>query len=193
MTKILFIGDSITEWGRHDENPIGSGYVYYVSEELQKEGFHVINKGVGGNRITDLLNRWKEDVLSEQPDIVSISIGINDVWRQIDHPEKEQVDILMFCSIYERLLSQTNAKFVLMEPTIIGEKIDSVGNQILKAYAKMVGELAKQYNAYHVNLHEVFIEAIKDGKGPFTIDGVHMNDNGNRLIADTWLHIWRSK
>ncbi len=83
--KWLFVGDSITDSGRNqDPEGLGYGYVRMIKEEIIKE-FHVeiINKGVSGNRIKDLESRWKRDVLAVEPDLISISISINDVWRQI--------------------------------------------------------------------------------------------------------------
>src|SRR5690625_8047432 len=91
--KILLIGDSITEDGRFDDpKDIGVGYVRlihdYINENLSDLQVDVVNRGVGGDRVTNLADRWETDVISEDPDWVSVSIGINDVWRQLDNPDK---------------------------------------------------------------------------------------------------------
>ncbi|MGS2780085.1 SGNH/GDSL hydrolase family protein [Robertmurraya sp. GLU-23] len=195
--KIVFIGDSITEWGRGgDPEDIGTGYVrlihdYLVTAYPDKKTV-VLNKGVGGHRIPDLASRWGVDVINENPAYVSISIGINDVWRQLDHPEKEQVYPEKFEEIYLDLLTQvkekTNAKMILMEPTIIKEEEFSEGNQKLARYAKIVERLAEKFDAIYVPTHKAFIEYLQaDNHYLLTLDGVHTNSAGNMLMAQTWI------
>ncbi|MBB5325728.1 lysophospholipase L1-like esterase [Anoxybacillus tepidamans] len=195
--RIVFIGDSITEWGRwEDPENIGSGYVrlihdYFVVNDPNNYP-EVINRGVGGDRITNLLERWEEDVIQLRPDFVSISIGINDVWRQLDHPELEQVYPEQFEQIYENLLTQvkekTNAKLILMEPTIIEEDVHSAGNQKLVPYVKIVGEIANKFHAILVPTHQAFISYLQaNSEKKLTTDGVHMNSLGNMLMAQTWI------
>src|SRR5690625_2018384 len=113
--KLLFIGDSITEWGRfQDPENLGKNYVRLIHDYLKvsypNKNFEVINRGISGNRITDLEKRWGEDVVGHKPDILSISIGINDVWRQIDQPQMEQVYPEQFRIIYEKLIVDTKEK-----------------------------------------------------------------------------------
>jgi len=196
LKNILFIGDSITEWGRFDDpENIGNGYVRLIHDYLivtyPSKGFEVINKGISGNRIIDLENRWNEDVLQLNPDIVSFSIGINDVWRQLGQPHIEQVYPDTFKEIYNDLIRQvkekTNATIILMEPTIIEEDLESKGNQLLIPYVETVRELAKKHDTMIVNMHELFLDYLKKGNDPLTIDGVHMNSAGNMLMAKGWL------
>lgn len=191
--RLLLIGDSITEWGRNeDPEGLGIGYVRIVHDHLvttfPEKKFDIINKGIGGNRATDLKARWQEDVLAHQPDYVSVSIGINDVWRQLDHPEMEQVYPEQYKEILDELLQKTDATLILMEPTIIEEDINSEGNQLLKPYVEIVREFAKKHDAILVPTHEAFIQYYKSGGTyPLTTDGVHMNPAGNMLMANTWL------
>ena len=191
--RILFIGDSITEWGRNeDAEGLGHGYVRIVHDYLvttfPEKNIEIINKGIGGNRATDLQARWDEDVLALDPDFVSVSIGINDVWRQLDNPDMEQVYPEQYKVILEELLSKTEAKLILMEPTIIEEEIDSEGNQKLIPYVESVREFADKFSAILVPTHEAFIEYYrKGGSYQLTTDGVHMNPAGNMLMATTWL------
>src|ERR1700712_5153447 len=84
----LFIGDSITDVGRRDEpEGLGNGYVRLIRDYLYAKdpvkAPRVINTGISGNRVTHLQKRWKEDVLDHAPDVVSIKIGINDVWHNL--------------------------------------------------------------------------------------------------------------
>lgn len=191
--RIIFIGDSITDSGRREDSEgLGSGYVRLVRDyfltDVGNPFQEVINKGISGNHITDLVTRWDRDVLELIPDYVSVSIGINDVWRQIDHPEKELVMPDRFEAIYRDLLSQLEAKPILMEPTIIMEDINSAGNQKLVAYAEIVQKLSKEFNGILVPTHQTFIEYLKQNNGiQLTTDGVHMNSTGNMLMAKTWI------
>ena len=190
--KWLFIGDSITDSGRkQDPEGLGHGYVRMIKNAMVTHGsVQIINKGVSGDRITDLEKRWNRDVITIQPDVVSISIGINDVWRQLDHPEMAQVTPNDFKKIYEELLEQVNslgATCILMEPRIIEERTDSIGNQKLLNYVEIVRQLAEKYDAIVVPMHKAFLEEVKAGEKTLTTDGVHMTEAGNQLMAKTWL------
>lgn len=195
--KIVFAGDSITEDGRFtDPEGLGQGYVrlihHYFQEHVADQHIQIVNKGISGNRITDLRERWNEDMIKEDPDWLSISIGINDVWRQLDKPEIEQVDPGQFEHIYRKLLTktkeQTNAKIIILAPTIIGENARSSGNSLLKAYVEITKKLAVQFNTIYVPLHDTFIHHIEQADHePLTTDGVHMNDAGRELMAKTWI------
>ncbi|WP_312096288.1 SGNH/GDSL hydrolase family protein [Niallia sp.] len=199
--RIVFIGDSITQAGRfEDSEQIGYGYVRYIKDYFAinqpEELPFIVNKGINGNRIPDLEKRWEVDVLSLQPDLVSISIGINDVWRQLDRLELEQVTPAIFKGIYDRLLAQvkmhTEASIFLMEPTIIEESIEAKGNILLKDYVAVIHELAEKYGATIVPTHQVFTEYLqKENHQVLTTDGVHMNTAGNMLMAQTWLKTYK--
>ncbi|OZU88305.1 hydrolase [Virgibacillus indicus] len=197
MKHILFIGDSITESGKQgDLDNIGNGYVRIIHDYLKTvhltEQIKITNKGISGNRISDLAARWREDVLELNPDILSISIGINDVWRQIDNPQMKQIHPAEFEMIYNDLLTQvrskTDASIVLMEPTIIEEDVHSQGNKKLVEYVEIVNGLAEKFEAIVVPSHLAFLGYLNaDRNYNVTIDGVHMNSAGNMLMAATWL------
>jgi lysophospholipase L1-like esterase len=195
--KVLLIGDSITEWGRHeDPENIGSGYVrlihdYFVTT-YPNQAYQFLNRGVGGDRITDLAERWQKDAIELKPDYISISIGINDVWRQLDHPDLDQIGTEQFQQLYIDLLTQirekTNAKIILMEPTVIEEDLKAKGNQLLFDYVEIVNNIAKEFQATVVPTHKAFISYLQSGNGyKLTTDGVHMNPAGNMLMASTWI------
>jgi acyl-CoA thioesterase I len=197
-TKLIMIGDSITEWGRkEDPEDIGTGYVRLISDYLvttfPEKQFSVINRGIGGDRITDLAERWERDVLDESPDYVSVSIGINDVWRQLDHPELEQVTVERFSEIYRDLLTRLKreipqVQIILMEPTVIEEDVDSSGNRMLKDYVKTIHEIAGDFSAIVVPTHSAFMTYLRaEHHQELTTDGVHMNSKGNMLMAAEWL------
>ncbi|SEO59841.1 Lysophospholipase L1 [Amphibacillus marinus] len=196
--RYLFIGDSITEWGRfEDEEGLGNNYVRNIRDHLALEKPNqipeIINRGIGGNRVTDLVARWQTDVIELAPNQLSISIGINDVWRQIDDSNIDQVMPEQFEELYRDLIKQTNEKLpntriILMEPTVIEEQRDSKGNQLLKPYVEIVNKLAKEFRLTIVPTHQAFIDYLsKVPDCPLTIDGVHMSSTGNALMAKTWL------
>lgn len=200
--RFVFIGDSITQADKfEDSEQIGYGYVRYIKDYFainQPEALPIFfNKGINGNRIPDLEKRWEEDVLSLRPDLVSISIGINDVWRQLDNHGLEQVAPALFKEIYDLLLTQlklnTEARIFIMEPTIIEESVDAKGNILLKDYVALTHQLAEKYNATIVPTHQVFIEYLqKPNHQVLTTDGVHMNSAGNMLMAQAWLKTYKN-
>ncbi|SFQ25423.1 SGNH/GDSL hydrolase family protein [Salibacterium halotolerans] len=195
--RLVLIGDSITENGRlEDAEGIGQGYVRLIHDYLLTRhpslALNIHNKGIGGDRITDLDNRWEEDVLKQQPDWLSISIGINDVWRQLDRPWIDQVYPDTFLEVYEKLLirtkEHTKARLILMEPTLIHEDASSEGNILLQPYVEAVQRLAEKYETVLIPTHQAFQNYLKaDTKTPLTTDGVHMNTKGDMLMASTWL------
>lgn len=197
MKRIVFIGDSITESGKFtDPEELGDGYVRVIHDFLQvtypDKQIEVINKGISGNRITDLVARWDDDVIALKPDVLSISIGVNDVWRQLDRKHIEQVDPVMFENLYEEILTKTvekvNAQFIFMEPTVIEEDPHSEGNQLLKSYIQVVHKMAEKYSGIVVSTHQAMLDYMEaGGRYKLTTDGVHMNSAGDLLMAKTWL------
>ncbi|WP_028548304.1 SGNH/GDSL hydrolase family protein [Paenibacillus sp. UNC451MF] len=200
--RIVFIGDSITDKGRKkDPLKLGSGYVRMLHDSLlalyPELSLKVINEGVSGNRVIDLARRWTLDVMDHRPQWISISIGINDVWRQLDSPDGEQVYPDRFESVYRGLLDQTqslpNCRLVLMQPTIIKEYPDTTGNLLLKPYVEIVDRLAEEFQAVLVPTHQAFLHFLQCNTGlDLTTDGVHMNSLGDTLMASTWLEAVRS-
>lgn len=196
--RIVFIGDSITDSGRReDPNQIGTGYVRIIHDYLivtyPDKKLDILNKGISGDRVTDLAFRWGTDVIELDPDIISISIGINEVWRQLDQTVLDQVYPDKFEEIYDNLLTQvkekTTAQVILMEPTVIEEHIQSEGNKKLIPYVEIVHKLAVKYQAMVVPTHKEFIDYLKKtSKYKLTTDGVHMNTAGNMLMAKSWLN-----
>ena len=109
--KVLFYGDSITDMNRLKDNvsalpfKLGNSYAlvtgaYLVGKDPTR--YDVVNMGISGNRIVDLYARIKKDVWEEKPDVMSILVGVNDVWHEIIH--KNGVDIVRFEKIYQTFL-----------------------------------------------------------------------------------------
>ena len=207
--KIVFFGDSITDMGRNrDENAAevytyGVGYPLFVSSELFREDpfkYRVINRGVGGNRVVDLYARIKGDVWNLAPDVLSILIGINDVWHEIDW--ENGVDLDRFERVYGMMIEDTlkrlpNTKIVLLEPFVLKGSCttEKFGRfQEVYRYAEVVKKLAERYCLYFLPLQEKFNSASeKFGVEKYLFDGVHPNVAGAALIADAWVELFREK
>lgn len=199
--RLLFIGDSITDCGRMNpeiaqKDPLGVGYVRFIQDYLLARNPAnapvVINRGVGGNKVTDLAARWERDVLAEKPDWVSVKVGINDVWHGYKDPAAA-VPVERFREGYAGLLKQTKAalprvKLILCQPTVIGPPAPADGNARLKPYVQAVSELAHDFHATLVPLHQAFLRAQQARPDhAWAPDGVHPSSAGQMLIARTWL------
>jgi lysophospholipase L1-like esterase len=195
--KVLFIGDSITGAGReNDPNGLGYGYVSIiatlVTAAYPERKIHFVNKGISGNRVVELRVRWDEDVIDQKPDWVSISIGINDVWRKFDGHPQMAVSLNNFITVYRTLIEDTlrftRAELILMETSVIGEDLDNHPNSVLSPYNEAIRAFARDYNAILVPVNRAFRRAILSRPGfRWTTDGVHPNSYGHTLIAITWL------
>lgn len=197
-TKLLFIGDSITDCGwKKDEEKIGQGFVRIIHDYLFANhpgtAPTVINRGISGNKMPDLQNRWKRDVLDLSPDIVSIYIGINDVWHGLE-PGRAGCDVASFAAGYRDILDQTRqslpqAKIILCEPSVLWLDQHPGANEKLHPYIALIHELAKEFQVTGiVPLHEAFESARRTRKDiAWTTDGVHPTSTGHMLIALTWL------
>lgn len=208
--KIVLFGDSITDMGRNretnssDVGSFGAGYPFILASELSKKdpfGYDVINRGISGNRVVDLYARIKADVWNLKPDVLSILIGVNDIWHELDFGNG--VDVERYEKIYSMLIEDTlkvlpNLKIMLLEPFILKgtateEKFDEFSE--VKEYAKVVKKLAKKYGLTFVPLQEKFDECAKkySDTTPFLADGVHPNIAGATLIANEWLKVFNKE
>ena len=198
---ILFIGDSITDANRRREDPTDLGYGYpllvaaALLERYPELNLSLVNRGIGGNKITDLANRWEEDCLALDPDIVSILIGINDTWHNVGTEAfgtQESIDRFEF---YYRILLQTvkertNAQIILMEPFVLPHPIDRKEWRIdLNSRIQVIRKLAKEYETDFVALDErLNALGMKQSYAYWTgQDGVHPTLAGHAVIAKAWL------
>ena len=192
--KIILFGDSITEAGTGP-----TGYITLLKSMLQKEGiddYKLINEGVGGNKIYDLYLRMEEDVISKLPDIVVIFIGVNDVWHKKTHGTGTEAG--QFEKLYRtiiRRLQVTNAKIILCTPAVIGEKRNNMNEQDddLNQYAAIIRNIGSDLQLPVCDLRTLFANYVQEHNindvqsGILTTDGVHLNELGNRLVAEA---IW---
>ncbi len=199
--KILFYGDSITDAGRSRTSEIksselGHAYATCVAGELLLRDPHteIYNRGISGNRIVDLYARIKSDCWNLEPDIISILIGINDVWHEINY--NNGVDVERFETVYRMLLADTkkrlpNVKFLILEPFVLeGSATKERYNDFLevKEYAKVAKKLAAEFGAVFVPLQDMFIELGKKyGNDTVLFDGVHPTLFGGAALAKEWI------
>ena len=194
---ILFQGDSITDCDRNRDNPrcLGYGYAMFIaSRYLAKYPDHpveFINRGVSGDRTCDLKARWDEDCINLKPDLVSILIGINDVWRRYDNNQITTAE--QFADNYYHILTKTvestDAGLVLMEPFLlpVSEELKS-WREDLDPKIHVVRELAREFNATLVPLDGLFAQASAKREPCFwSTDGVHLTFEGHALVAQAWL------
>jgi isoamyl acetate esterase len=191
-TRIIFFGDSITELGVKP-----GGYVTRVDSmcKLEKKDqlYEFSGSGISGNKVYDLYLRLEDDVLSKNPDIVVVYVGVNDVWHKTllgtgtdaDKFEKFYLAIL-------KKLKDKNIKAVLCTPAVIGEKTD-FSNPLdgdLNKYSNIIRDMAKKNNLPLVDLRKQFLEYNKtnnpanEEKNILTYDRVHLNAKGNQFVAD---------
>ena len=190
--KILFQGDSITDANRDKRNyhDLGSGYPKYASELIAKAfpdvEFEFINFGISGNRTSQLFDRLHSDCISFQPDIVSIMIGVNDIWHRFNVEmiltTDEQIELNYKC-ILERIKNETNAQILLLQPFTEGNRMSHLRAGVEKTKI-IVNNLAEKYADAYVKTDDVMHADENYGKPDhFTGDGVHPNATGAEFIA----------
>lgn len=198
---LLFIGDSITDTGRDrlDGKNLGQGFPLLIAAYLQthfpEKRLTVLNRGVGGDRLIDVKNRWEEDCLIINPDIVTLMIGINDTWtNQNDGKEVTEAELTEFESNYRFLLKslhqRTDARVVLMEPFVLPFPKDRVEWRAdLDPRIQIVRKMARDYQTDLIPLDGLLnAEGIRNGFSYYTgDDGVHPTVAGHGLIAQFWI------
>lgn len=206
--NIVLLGDSITDAGRSRGSDFnladyGFGYPSFIAGELlsKDDTYRIYNRGISGDRIVDLYARIKKDVWNLQPDVLSIHIGINDVWHEIEG--KNGVEIERFNKIYRMLLDDTkerlpDVKIMLMEPFVLNNGKIEQGyfdrlNEV-REYAKAIKAIAVDYDCAYVPLQETLNKAAeKFGAEHILPDCVHPSIAGAKIIADEWLKVFNEK
>ena len=157
----------------------------------------MIGAGISGNKVPDLQKRLEKDVLAKKPTLVVIYIGINDVWHGEKDPARGTPKDKYEAGLKEIIgkIKDAGARVVLCTPTVIGEK-KAGANKLdakLDEYAEVSRKVAKETGAQLCDLRKAFQEHLAKNnpedkeKGVLTTDRVHLNDAGNKLVADTIL------
>jgi lysophospholipase L1-like esterase len=199
----LFQGDSITDGNRTRNNDwnhvMGHGYQYIIASKLwydfPKRNLHFFNRGISGNKITDLAARWQKDTLDIKPDVLSILVGINDAFAFFNG--NKDYSAANYENDYSALLQQTkrqlpNVKLVLCEPFIlpvgkVKEKWNEYSGELVKRQ-QIVKRLSEEFDAIFVGFQTAFNKALSKAPAEYWIwDGIHPMPAGHELMAREWL------
>jgi lysophospholipase L1-like esterase len=185
-TRILFFGDSITQAGVN-----AGGYITKIKEVLEKNGtasnYELVGAGISGNKVYDLYLRLEDDVLSKNPDVVVIWVGVNDVWHKASSGTGTDADKFeKFYTAIIKKLQAKNSKVFLCTPTAIGEKTDNTNQQDgdLNQYSSIIRKLAKANNCGLVDLRKEFLD--------YNLQNNPENKESGILTTD-WVHLTRKE
>ncbi|MFD0589396.1 SGNH/GDSL hydrolase family protein [Paenibacillus sp. GCM10027627] len=201
--KIVMIGDSITDCERARPvgeglfGAIGNGYVSLVDAMLQsiypELAVRVVNMGVSGNTVRDLKERWEKDVFEQNPDWVSIMIGINDVWRQYDLPLQKESHVYLdeYEAALRGLIAETKPRvkgIVLMTPFYIEPSQQDRMRTTMDEYGAVVKALAEEYDTLFVDTQAAFAGLLETiYPAALAWDRIHPNTAGHMAIANAFL------
>ena len=196
--KIIFLGDSITAGGVQPK-----GYVTVIKNTLNEKykdlGIEVIGAGVSGNKVPNLQARLEKDVLAKKPTLVVIYIGINDVWHGEKNPANGTPADKYEAGLKEIIgkIKENGGRVVVCTPTVIGEKKDGKNSLDAKLdeYSEISRKVAKDTGSQLCDLRKAFADHLAKNnpddkeKGILTSDRVHLNEAGNKLVAETILAV----
>ncbi len=206
---ILFQGDSITDGNRTRNNDwnhvMGHGYQFIIASKLwyenPKSNLKFFNRGISGNRVTDLENRWQEDALDLKPDVISILIGVNDTMSVVNNQNPQTIETFeqSYRNILQKSKSQLpNVKFIICEPFILENgwvsKNTAVWKEEIQKRQKAAKALAQEFDAIFVPFQQIFKDALEKAPAEYWIwDGVHPMPAGHELMARQWLKVVSKK
>jgi lysophospholipase L1-like esterase len=201
VRRIVCLGDSITQGG---ESP--GGYVWLLRRTLAAlypaQNIEVINAGISGHKSDDMLARFQRDVLDKKPDLVTISVGVNDVWHGFydNHPlgnGPRGVPLPVYRRNVEAMVARAQAagaRVVLLSTTVIHEDLANRENAKTIGYNAVLRDIAGRRRAGFVDFQKPFRDLITTYRritgardDLLTTDGVHMNALGNRVMANVLL------
>ncbi|WPV64919.1 SGNH/GDSL hydrolase family protein [Chitinophaga sp. LS1] len=201
---ILFQGDSITDAGRkrdHDEanngGALGTGYAFLAAAALLKQfpdrNLKIYNRGISGNKVYQLAERWDADCLNLQPDVLSILIGVNDYWHTLTNNYTGTVKTYQddLTALLDRTKQKLpNVQLIIGEPFAVNhvKAVDDKWFPAFNDYRTAAKEIAGKYNAIFIPYQDIFDKAQKSAPGSYwTGDGVHPSLAGAELMASSWL------
>ena len=197
--RIVTLGDSITQGGARP-----GGYVWQIDQYLQAlypdRKIEIVNAGISGHKSNDMLARFQRDVLDRKPNLVTISVGINDVWHGFtpEHPAgygPRRVKLEDYRKNVEAMLQaarKAGVKVVLFTTTIFEDQPNSIRNLRIAGYNDALRELAAQYGAVLADQNAAFTAAWQKNRASarsakLTTDQVHLAPAGDTLMARTAL------
>lgn len=201
--RILFIGDSIGDYGRArpaGEFPggLGTSYIAVIAQLLKatypERLYRVINVSTSGNRSRDLVQRWETDVLANKPDWVCVLIGINDVWRQFDCAELSEMSVLPdeYEANMEKMISSTLPTvkgMILMTPFFMEQNREDPMRKRMDEYGAIVRKLGQKHGLLTLDLQQVWDDFFARGIHPHAItwDCIHPGDTGRMVLVRAFL------
>jgi lysophospholipase L1-like esterase len=206
---ILFQGDSITDWGRdhsksapNNTGTLGSGYVLLTAGQLliqnPEKNLQIYNKGISGNKVFQLADRWDTDTLALKPNVLSIHIGVNDFWHTLTNGYTGTIDT--YVADYHKLIDRTkqalpDVKLIICEPFALKgvKSVDDKWYPTFDLFRKAARDIAAEYNAAFVPYQTAFDKALEQAPATYwSIDGVHPGIAGEALMARTWMEAVKS-
>jgi lysophospholipase L1-like esterase len=202
--RVLFQGDSITD-GQRDKRGtypgilLGQGYPYLIAANFcghfPELNLTVLNRGISGNKVSDLATRWQNDTIALKPDVLSILIGVNDVWHNV--AAKKEINFAEIEATYDKLLADTmtalpTVKIILCEPFILPGSANNKQwvewDAATRKIQQLVARLGEKHKLPVVHFQKVFDEAVKRAPAEYWLfDGVHPAWAGHQLMADEWV------
>jgi lysophospholipase L1-like esterase len=206
---ILFQGDSITDAGRDRNNmepnnspAFGNGYVSLVAAQLlfdnPSKNLKIYNKGISGNKVFQLADRWDKDCIELKPNVLSIMVGVNDFWHTLTNGYKGTIQT--YKDDFAKLLQRTKNTFpdiqlIIVEPYAVKgvKSVDEKWYPAFEEYQQAAHDIANQFDAYYIPLQQVFDKAQQAMPGKYwTGDGVHPTLAGAKIMSDAWLEAFKS-
>lgn len=200
---ILFQGDSITDAGRdkakyypNDTSGMGRGYVFQVVSHMlgvnPDKLWKYYNRGISGNKVYQLANRWEDDCMQLKPDVLSILIGVNDFWHSLrDYKGTVEVFEKDLRNLLDRTLNEfPDMKLIIGEPFAVegGSAINEKWYPDFPKYQKASASIAKDYIAQFIPYQQIFNDAIKIAPASYWCpDGVHPSMAGGYLMKEAWI------
>lgn len=202
---ILFQGDSITDAGRsrrsdgpNNANALGNGYPFLLGSELLRDhasaNLRIYNRGISGNKVPDLQGRWEKDCIAIKPTVLSILIGVNDIWHKLNGRYKGTVKD--YETGYRNLLKETREKLpstriIICEPFVL--RCGAINDKWFPEFDErraVAAALAKELKLTFVPFQSMFDKASKIAKPNYWAgDGVHPSLAGHSLMAKTWREV----
>ena len=205
--RILFIGDSITDAGRdrgvdlpNRPDALGRGYTLFTAARLladhRGDSLEIFNRGISGDRVTEMAGRWQQNCLDLQPTLLSVLIGVNDTWHRFG--ARGGVELDEYERVYRDLLTRAGAaleplRLVLCEPFALrtGQVTDAWFPEFDQR-REIVRTLADEFDATFVPFQDVFDRACEEAPASYWAqDGVHPTLAGHQRMSDVWLRAVR--
>lgn len=204
-TVVLFQGDSITDCGRDrnskDANTagaLGNGYALFAAAASlaarPDKALKFFNRGISGNKVPDLEQRWRTDTIDLQPDVLSILIGVNDFWHKLYHGYTGTVRD--YEEQYTALLDETRRALpktylIVFEPFVL--RTGAVTARWFPEFDErraVAARVAAHAKATFVPLQTIFDRKVRSSPPEFwAADGVHPTPAGHALIANEWRRV----